>query len=238
MPLPLNLAMTPSEIAATDSLPVNFAWMACHFCAYTEGITDIPESLPKHAMLILNDRQSCAGHSPDLVSAQLLETVQRFHCECVLLDFQRPWEPESDAMVKSVVQALPCPVAVTEPFAKDLTCPVFLSPCPLHLPHEEYLRPWKGREVWLEAALCQEKITVTRDGAVFTPVFPTQQLSGGFYDERLHCRYHTVISGDNITFTLFDTHETLQSKLEQAQSLGVTRAVGLYQELGAFLPGK
>lgn len=238
MPLPLNLAMTPPEIAAASSLPANFAWMACHFCAYTEGITDIPEDLPERAMLILNDRQRCEGHSRDLVAQQLLETVQRFHCACVLLDFQRPREPESDAMVKVIVQALPCPVAVTEPFARDLTCPVFLAPCPLHLPLSAYLRPWSGREVWLEAALCQEEITVTKNGSVFSPIFPTQELDGGFYDDKLHCRYRTNISDDRIVFTLFDTHETLQRKLEQAQSLGVTRAVGLYQEIGTFLSGK
>lgn len=234
MPLPLNLAMTPSEIATAASLPAKIAWMACHFCAFTEGIANLPEWLPEHAMLILNDREICAEHSSDLVAQQLLDAVQQFHCESVLLDFQRPWEPESDAMVKAILQALPCPVAVTEAFAKDLTCPVFLTPCPLHLPLAEYLHPWENREVWLEAALCQERITVTGNGAAFTPIFPTQQLTGGFSDERLLCRYRTNISDDRIVFTLFDTPATLQCKLEYAQSLGVTRAVGLWQELGKF----
>lgn len=238
MPLPLNLAMTPSEITTAPFLPANLAWMACHFCACTEGIADIPESLPEQAMLILNDRQSCAGHSRDLVVQQLLGAIHKLHCESVLLDFQRPWEPEGDAMVKAIVQALPCPVAVTESFAGDLTCPIFLAPCPLHLALTEYLRPWTGREVWLEAALCQEEIIITKGGTTFSPIFPTQEPDGGFYDGNLHCRYRTNISDDRITFTLFDTHETLQRKLEQAQSLGVTRAVGLYQEIGTFLSGK
>lgn len=233
MPLPLNLAMTPSEIDATGILPPHIAWMACHFCAFTEGISGIPETLPEGSMLILNDRESCAGHSPDLVAAQLLETVERFCCESVLLDFQRPWDPESDAMVKAIFQALPCPAAVTEHFAADLSCPIFLAPCPPHQPLRAYLQPWCGREIWLEAALCQEKIAVTKDGAVFTPIFPTQQLCGGFYDETLLCQYRTAVSSDRITFTLFDTHETLKAKLEQAHTLGVSRAVGLYQELGS-----
>lgn len=232
MVLPLNLAMTPSEISAAENLPPRIAWMACHFCTCTEGITNIPEQLPGQAMLILNDRESCAGHSPDLVAAQLLEVVEKFRCESVLLDFQRPWDPEADSMVKAITQALPCPVAVTEAFAADLSCPVFLSPCPLHLPQTDRFRCWAGREIWLEAALCQEKITVTKDGTIFTPIFPTQPLTGGFYDKKLHCRYHTAVSGESITFTLFDTHETLKEKLEFAHSLGVTRAVGLYQELG------
>jgi len=238
MVLPLNLAMMPSEIAAAPQLPARIAWMACHFCACTEGLADIPESLPEHAMLILNDRESCAGHSPDLVAQQLLDTVEKFDCESVLLDFQRPWDPEADVMAKVIVQALPCPTAVTESFAGDLSCPVFLAPCALHRPLTEHFQPWIDREIWLEAALCQEKVTVTTNGTTFTPIFPTSQLTGGFYEKRLCCRYRTVVSDDAVTFTLFDTPESLKEKLQFAASLGVTRAVGLYQELGTFLTGK
>ena len=237
MVLPLNLAMTPSEIASAVTLPERISWMSCHFCAYTEGITNIPETLPQGAMLILTDRESCAGHSPDLVSQQLLDTVQRFGCESVLLDFQRPWEPESDIMVKTIVNALPCPVAVTETFANDSSCPVFLAPCPLHISPAEYLRPWNNREIWLEAALSQENITITCEGTMFAPAYPVQQLSGGFYNRQLHCRYYISVSDNNITFTLFDTPETLHEKLSEARLLGVSRAVGLWQELGTFLPG-
>ena len=136
MVLPLNLAMTPSEIATTVSLPERISWMSCHFCPYTEGITNTPEALPEGAMLILTDRENCSGHSRDLVAQQLLDTVQKLHCESVLLDFQRPPNPELEAMVTAIVQALPCPEAVTESYAASLDCPVFLPPCPLHIPME------------------------------------------------------------------------------------------------------
>ena len=182
MVLPLNLAMTPSEIACCTALPDRIAWMSCHFCSCTEGIANIPEALPECAMLILTDRESCNGHSPDLAARQLLDTVSRLRCESVLLDFQRPWCAESAAMVRAIVRALPCPAAVTEAFADETDGPVFLAPCPLHMPLDAYLRPWKEREVWLEAALCQERITVTADGVSCTPVFPTQALDGGFHD--------------------------------------------------------
>ena len=235
MVLPLNLAMTPSEIAAAPALPAHLAWMACHFCDGSDGITNIPAALPNGSMLILNDRESCSGHSRNLVAKQLCDTVQRFQCACVLLDFQRPWDSETDAMVKTVLEALPCPAAVTEAFAQELSCPVFLAPCPPGTPLEAYLKPWSGREIWLEAALCQEQITVTKDGTVFTPVFPTQSMQGGFYSPQLRCRYTTAVSRDCITFTLYDTAETLKEKLEAAHRLGVNRAVGLYQELHGLL---
>ena len=51
MPLPLNLAMTPLEIASTPALPEKIAWMACHFCEQTEGIANIPEKLPEGVFL-------------------------------------------------------------------------------------------------------------------------------------------------------------------------------------------
>lgn len=237
MVLPLNLAMTPSEIATTAALPERISWMSCHFCPYTEGITNIPEALPEGAMLILTDRENCSGHSRNLVSQQLLDTVQHLHCESVLLDFQRPPNPELEAMVAAIVQALPCPVAVTEHYAAGLNCPVFLPPCPLHISMEDYLTPWHNREIWLEAALSQETITVTEGGSVFTPVYSMDSPSGGFYHQKLRCRYHTALYYDRILFTLFDTPETLEEKLEVALRLGVSRAVGLYQELGGFLTG-
>lgn len=238
MPLQLNLAMTPLEIDSATLLPANFAWMACHFCEQTEGIANTPEKLPEGAMLILTDREPCSGHSPGLVAQQLADAAARLHCESVLLDFQRPWNAEADAMVKAIVGALPCSVAVTEAFATDISCPVFLSPCPLHMPLATYLKPWDSREIWLEAALCQEKITIDQDGTTITPIYPTESLSGGFFDERLCCHYVTNIQDNAITFTLFDTPEALEKKLEMAHSLGVTRAVGLYQELGTFLLGR
>ena len=238
MPLPLILAMTPLEIKNTPSPPTGIAWMACHFSPHTEGITNIPETLPSGAMLILTDRESCAGHSADLVAQQLSEAVARLDCESVLLDFQRAWNAETDVMAKTVVRALPCPVAVTENYASNTSCPLLLSPCPLHIPLEAYLGPWSDREIWLEAALCQERIAVDRSGAVFSPVYPSQPLEGGFYDQKLRCRYVTEIHEDRLIFTLFDTCETLAEKLDIAHSLGVTRAVGLYQEIGTFLSGK
>lgn len=232
MALPLYLAMTAAELPPRNQFPQHTAWMACHFSPYSEGITNIPAALPSGAMLILNDRMPCQGHCPDLVAQQLSDAVQKLDCESVLLDFQRPPEPEAMVIVKTLVEGLPCPVAVFESYAKDLGCPVFLPPCPLHQPLAEHLAPWTGREIWLEAALCQEEIIVTSKGVTYVPQFPPEQLDGGFMEDKLCCRYRTRVSENEIRFTLFDTQESLAKKLTQAQALGVTRAVGLYQELG------
>lgn len=238
MAIPLYLAMTATELSSDAHLPEHFAWMACHFSLCSEGITNVPAAMPKGAMLILNDRMPCQGHSADLVAQQLSDAVQKLNFESVLLDFQRPPEPESMAIVKTLVGALPCPVAVFESYAKELSCPVFLPPSPLHKPLAEHLAPWTGREIWLEAALCQEEISVTSKGVTCIPRFPPDALAGGFPEDHLCCRYQARLSENEIRFTLFDTRESLEQKLEQAGSLGVTRAVGLYQELETFLSGK
>lgn len=232
MALPLYLATTPVEMPICSQTHDRIAWMACHFSPWSQGLTNLPTELPPGAMLILNDRLPCQGHSPDLVAQQLRDTATALSCESVLLDFQRPPEPHTQAIVSAIFNALSYPPGVTEGYARHYSCPVFLSPAPLHIPLAEWLHPWQDREIWLEAALCQELVTVTSNGPTFTHQFPPEQLDGGFFDEDLCCRYKMQIHQDKIDFTLFDTRESLEKKLQKAHSLGITRAVGLYQELG------
>lgn len=232
MALPLNIAMTAAEISSCDHISGQIAWMACHFSPGSQGLSNLPATLPPSSMLILNDREPLQGHSPSLVAQQLCHAVEALECESVLLDFQRPPGPESTEIVQAILEALPCSVAVSEGFAPSLTCPVFLPPPPLHIPLKTYLVPWQGQEIWLEAALCQETVTVTKNGTSYAAQFPRDIFDGGWYDEQLLCRYTTSITPEVISFTLFDTPDTLSRKLSVAEVLGVVRAVGLYQELG------
>ena len=234
MALPLILAMTAAEMAGISNFAHQAAWMACHFSPWSLGLTNIPKSLPEGSILILNDRLPCQGHSPDLAAEQLMDALSRLRCESLLLDFQRPPEAESEAMVRFLLQVLPCPVAVSETYAKDSDCPVFLSPPALHTLLQEHLAPWKNREVWLEAALCQEDIFISEKGTTFVPRFPAEQLEGGFFDPELCCNYKTEVSSDKVRFTLFYTPESLKEKMKKAHALGVSRAVGLYQQLQAL----
>lgn len=236
MGLPLYLALTAAEMRSVQPVPQLFAYMACHFSPYTQGITNLPSTLPEGSMLILNDRMPCQAHSANLVAQQLCDAVSNLHCESVLLDFQQPPDSQSEAMVQAIVSALPCPVAVSAAHGRKLTCPVFLPPCPPHLPMAEYLAPWQTREIWLEAALCQEEAIVTPNGTEFITVFPTRIPDSGFFDDTLCCQYSIRVQKSQITFSLYETPQTLRRKLDQADSLGVTRAVGLYQELGQIKP--
>ena len=228
MAIPLYLSMTAAEFAACRELPVQTAWMACHFSPYGTGLTNLPRQLPPDSLLILNDRTPICGHDPVLVCQTLLECIQQLHCRGLLLDFQRPNCRETAALVKKAA-SLPCPVCISDIYAKDLDCPVFLPPVPLTLSPEAHLSPWKGREIWLEAATEHTVFTVTANGC--TEASGPAEGDFPFREDRLHCRYRTELQGDRAVFYLSRSRADLNTLLEEAASLGVTMAVGLWQEL-------
>ena len=183
--------------------------------------------IPRPAFLVLEDSQiPPPGVLPVVTDAFRVDRQFLLRlCQGVLLDFERP--PSTDA--RELIQGLPCPAAAPPGYSEN--GPVFLPPPPLHVPLEEYLSPWAGREIWLEAALQKQVITVTAEGAQISPVSSSGEPSGGYYSEALCCRFTQKFTEDRAVFTLFDTPDTLKCKLDRAASLGVTRAVGLYLEL-------
>lgn len=229
------LAMTAAEMRLFPRLPEKAAWMACHFSPYGLGLSNLPRGLPPGALLIVDDITPMHGHDPERIAEQLREQLGALDCPGVLLDFQRAGSEEAAALVKYLVQALPCPVSVSDLYAGDVDCPVFLPPVPPSVPLTEHLTPWKEREVWLEIALNGEVITLTENGAVFTPMPLGDTLEGGHREENLHSHYRIHIKDNEATFTLWRTWEDLEKLLKEAEELGVTTAVGLYQELHSLV---
>ena len=229
MVLPLYLAMTAAEIQNSPHLPERIAWMACHFSAYGKGISNAPTSLPPGSALILNDRMPPFGHDPATVAKELIQTIEQTGAERLLLDFQRPGIPLLGEVAQAVVEAAPCPVAVTEHYAQGLTCPIFLLP-KLHKPLDAQLQAYTGREVWLEAAIECWEVTVTAQGSRFREIAPD---IGEFphVEESLHFRYRTQVADDHVRFTLIRDQKQLTVLLEQARQLDVPCAFGLYQQL-------
>lgn len=218
------LAMTALEIRENPTLPAPIAWMACHFSPYSRGLSNLPAGLPGDAVVMVNDFTPISFHDPVRIARQL----EDLSCAAVVLDFQRPGCKQTAALAAHLVKALPCPVIVSEAYAGSLTCPVFLSPVPPSVPLQAHFAPWQGRELWLELALEGEHITVTKDGAASAPC--PHSSADGFAEEKLHCHYSMELSEEKAAFTLWRTREDLEKLLEEAQALGVTTAVGLYQE--------
>ena len=226
------LAMTAAEIEGNRSPAHCVGWMACQFSPYSRGLSNFPAALPEQSLLILNDFTPIDGHDPSVVGAQLRQCVDSMKCAALLLDFQRPGLEETAALIAFLAGALPCPVAVSESYAAELNCPVFLSPVPHHVPLRDYLAPWQNREIWLDLAPDGEVITLTEKGTVTTPLPPGPLPAHGHREPQLHCHYQIELSESQAVFTLWRTREDLEALLEEAEGLGVKTAVGLFQELG------
>jgi hypothetical protein len=223
------LAMTKAEMASSSlQKEEKTAFMACHFSPYGTGLSNLPTFLPPDAMLILNDRTPICGHDPIRITQEVTEVVERFSCGCVLLDFERLGFPETQALCECLVSSLSCPVGVAAEYGKDLDCPVFLPPMPLDVTMEAHLAPWQGREVWLDIAPDAARISVTKDGSTYTPLSDSFAQTDAFEDAALHCYYHTEILQDRIDFYL---RRNWKAQILDAERRGVTKCVGLYQQL-------
>lgn len=226
MGLPLYLALTASEFTTCSPIPEYPAWMACHFSPYGTGLCNLPPELPANSMVILNDRIPPQGHDPHYI----LDQLAQLSCSCILLDFQRENNQETAELARVIVETETRPVGVTPQYGQLLNCPVFLPPMPIDIPIQEYLAPWQGREIWLEAAMDCLCYTVTEHGSVPAPLprIPNRWLK----DEDLFCHYQIETFSDRADFALWRTREDVDELLAAAAALGVTKSVGLWQELG------
>ena len=228
------LAMTAAEISNISVLPPKVAWMACHFSPYGLGLSNLPRELPPGSVLIVDDVTPPHGHDPVLIAEQLSACTEALQCCGVLLDFQRTDSKETMELAKHLVQVLPCPTVVSEPYAGELDCPVFLPPVPPTVLPEEHFAPWKGRKIWLEVGLCGEILTLTEQGCTVAPLPCPNPNREGFSDPKLHCHYTIETSEKSAGFTLWRNSEDVRKLLEDAETLGVTTAIGLFQELHGF----
>ena len=230
------LAMTAAEMRSCSVFPENIAWMACHFSPYGTGLSNLPKNLPSGSVLIVDDITPPHRHDPKLIAQQLSQYVEKFQCSWVLLDFQRSGCLETETIARHLTEALPCPAALSACFAKDLDYPVFLPPLPPSVPLEEYLLPWKGRDIWLELGLDGEILTLTETGCETVSLLYPERKAEGFCEERLHCHYSMETNEKSARFTLWRTKEDLEELLREAEHLGVNGFVGLYQEMHSIVP--
>lgn len=235
MALPLYLAMTAAEISCAQALPARCAYMACHFSPYGTGLSNFPRQLPEGAMLILNDRTPVQGHDPVLIAAQLSQCAEEWNAAAILLDFQRPGCPQIPQIAQAILDSTPCPTAISACYSQEVDCPVFLSPLPPNCRLEDHMAHWHGRELWLEAALDTQVITVTQKGSHIAQDLSPIPSGCPHEDAKLHIHYNITSAPDQVRFTLHRTPADLTALLQEAEAMGFTHAIGLYQELGALL---
>lgn len=229
MAIPHYLAMTAAEMETASPLPKRAAWMACHFSPYSTGLANLPEHLPEGSLLILNDRTPIHRHDPERIAEELKMVLERFHCCGLLLDFQNPGCAETTRLARYLAQTLTCPLGISQEYRADKAA-VFLPDMPPTVPLETYLKPWQGQTVWLETALEGQTITLTEKGAAYEANTASDFLPA-HSDAALHCHYHIRQEEKALIFHTWRTPDDLRSMLEEAEALGVTLGVGLYQEL-------
>lgn len=223
------LAMTAAEMHNCPHLPPKIAWMACHFSPYGRGLSNLPDSLPECSMLVVDDITPIHGHDPEVITQQLAEAVQRHKLAGILLDFQRPGSEETAELAVYLTQSLPCSVIVSEHYGDN--APIFLSPVPPTVSLQDHIAPWKERDIWLDLGCCGEILTLTEAGCQCRALPPWEFPEKGFCEESLHCHYQIIQTEDSAVFTLWRTKEDLETFLEEAENLGISGTIGLFQEL-------
>lgn len=215
------LAMTGAEFFRYSSENAA-AWMSCRFSSMGSGLGNLPPSPP--ALLILDDQTPFTDHDPRRIAAQLAQAAQG--TEGILLDFQRDWD--AVPVIREILQAAPCPVAVTEKYAQGLDCGVFLCPA-LNLPLAQGITSWADRDIWLDIPTGMQVFTVDKDGCGVGEICePEGDFS--YFDPDSHCRYRIEKSEKEIRFSLYRPPEALGDILQEAETLGIKKAVGLYQD--------
>ena len=230
MEIPLYLALTAAEFQAANVFPNPLAWMACHFSSYGTGLSNVPNTLPPGSMLMLNDRTPIGGHDPQLVAQTLCKAAKELKCDRILLDFQRPEYPEIPEVIEAVLKQADCPVGVSSLYADGFDCAVLIPPIAPHTLPKDALTPWKDRELWLELSNTETEIKVTKDGSQYTPLPRDPQEPKDHQEPELFCHYRILVEDDQVLFQLGRTKEDQEALLAAVQELGVSCAVGLWQE--------
>ncbi len=232
--LPIYLAMTGQEITQFGRFSSTLCYFACHFSSTSPGLSGLPPTLPANTILCIDDSTPIEKHDPALITTQLRDLLKKQHPIGLLLDFQRPNNPHTPSMIEAILKCSSCPVAVSHIYATEFNCPVFLPPVPLRTDLSAHLRPWSGREIWLELAPDNEIVTISTDRVSIQPVQSIPFDDTYIRDIPLLCHYSIEIKQDCIAFSIGRTAEDLVELQKEAQKLGVSKFIGLWQQLQQF----
>lgn len=234
MGIPIYLAMTDAEFLNCTALPPKIGWMSCHFSSSDDGLCNLPDRLPDSSLLILDDSTPYQDHNCERILSQLHDAINALQVSALLLDFQRPGNAQLAALTSAIVKHLSCPVAVSSCYAGELACPIFLPPGPLYQHLSDYLKLFRNREIWLDAAPVCAQMIITSESSQYIPQVFDPLDDFEHFDTALHCRYRAKVEENQIIFTLSRGCEELSAWLTEAEALGVKCAVGLFQELGGI----
>lgn len=184
-------------------------------------------------MLIINDMLPPSGHDPVYITEQLSELKESSGFSCLLLDFQREGCTETAKIAKHISLTMDCPVGISEAYAHCCDGPAFLNCAQPHCSLSEKLKLWNGRELWLEAVLEAETTRIYRDHCQISFVPYSSGEDSDSECDVLRCRYRILHKEDHVELLQYRDIPQLEKLLYEAKDLGVTKAIGLFQQLGA-----
>lgn len=222
------LAVTASELANFRDLSQKTAFMACHFCPSSPGLSNIPGKLPPGSLLLLDDSIPPAGHDSARVIAQLGQVTRALDCAGIYLDFQRPGYPLLEE-IAAMAEKLPCPVAVSKLYSGGNRLPVVLPSPPLDQSLAAYIAPWQAREIWLELTLDAKRLTLTHKGWEESPLLQIPEQ--GFSEDKLFCHYTVQTQKNAAIFSLWRTPEDIFALHRKAQELGIAHTIAAWEDL-------
>jgi len=232
MDLSIYLAFTGVEAEAVNSHRAKTAWFGCRLSPYGAGIISTSSAVKSCDMLILTDETPIAEHDPQQVAAELVHMANSLGCEKLLIDFQRQPTVYSSAIIKEVLRRSPVPTGVSDLHAKELLCPVFLSAPPLWDSLEDHIAPWKGREIWLEAATDAACVTVSKSGSAYRQSDPIEDHP--HFDSATCTAYAFNMDKGTAYFHLRRGKSELMKLLDKATDCSIQTVIGLYQQLKDF----
>ena len=233
--LPIYLAITAQEFAQIRDFSSTLCYLACHFSSSGTGLSNLPSQLPSGSILCIDDSTPISNHCKTQVTAQIRELISKLNPCGILLDFQRPDNPYALDMIESILgSCTDCPVSVSHIYARDFDCPVFLPPLPFRLTIPAYLQPWSNREIWLELGSDKEMAIITENGFGSEQICSIPPGGNSFREPSLLCHYCTQIKQDHIAVYFERTAQDLKELQLQASQLGVTKFLGLWQQLKQF----
>lgn len=227
MVFPIYLAMTAAELSAASGNPYGCGVMTQCFSSQGSGPGYLPEALPEGSVLLLNDHVPFDGHDIFRIGSHLAQYCAQKNPRAVILDFQRSFTPDLQALTAHLNACLPVPVIPPPAYADN--GPVFLPPVPTNKSPEKILAPWKGREIWLELTFLGQQFSVTETGCSITSLsYPLRDTP--FYDRQALCHYRIEETDEAVLFRLHRTRDDYTLFLQEAAEMGVCGAIALFQE--------
>lgn len=240
MSIPIYLAASPDETAGISGYPA--ARLGCRLSQDTPALLapDPPDD-PASLMVLRDDAPPAYSPTPAL-ARMLAAYAQNYHAGLVC-DWRKPALPFYDALsslLDEVCAELGLPLWLTEHYAagsqwanamiaSDVSEGFFSQRL------ADAASRWPGRCV-LSLSPLRVRCVLPGPGETLEMEALPELLSAApvFFSDDLCCMYFSRSENGGVAFTLYDTRETIERKLQAAEAAGFQAAVGPLPELAAL----